>query len=277
MLDLLKLRGLADILVFDNWPMLLFGRLFDRKTGFVVYRKKGLDILIDHLGGDENGTRTCIASDMYRKYLPSFAVAGPANVLDLGANGGGFPLMLRIAGIEMASAVCVEMNPLTFLRLQVNLTTNLGSSAIAINAAVCGMPQDSNILLKPSRGSTGESIYTGRVDSNMSHVSVRTTTLQALCDQYFKNEVVDICKIDIEGAEYELFASSPDEAVQRIRYLIIEFHDSSKTPALIKRIAALGFVDITIEKGHETDSTTEVRAFLGPGARAVSSGSHLPS
>jgi hypothetical protein len=110
---------------------------------------------------------------------------------DLGANGGGFPLMLRIAGIEMARAVCVEMNPLTYLRLQVILTTNLGSSAVAINAAVCGMPQDSNILLKPSRGSKGESIYTGRVDSNMSHVSVRTTTLQALCDQYFNPLIPD--------------------------------------------------------------------------------------
>jgi len=183
----------------------------------------------------------CIASDMYRKYLPSFALSEPANVLDLGANGGGFPLMLRIEEIEMALAVCVEMNPLTYLRLQLNLTTNLRSSAIAINAAVCGMPQDSNILLKPSRGSTGESMYNNRADSSTSHVSVRTTTFQCLCDKYFKNQVVDICKIDIEGAEYELFESTPDDVVRRIRYLIIEFHDSSKTPALMRRIADLGF------------------------------------
>jgi FkbM family methyltransferase len=265
-----KLRGLWAILAFDNWPVIFFGRLFDRNSGFVVYRKKGLDILVDHLGGDENGTRMCIASDMYRKYLPSFALSEPANVLDLGANGGGFPLMLRIGEIEMALAVCVEMNPLTYLRLQLNLTTNLRSSAVAINAAVCGMPQDSNILLKPSRGSTGESMYANRADSSTPHVSVRTTTFQYLCDKYFKNQVVDICKIDIEGAEYELFESTPDDVVRRIKYLIIEFHDSLKTPALMGRIADLGFVDITLERSRRARSTTEVRAFLGPGTIPVS-------
>jgi len=57
-----KFGGLRAILAFDNWPALLLVRLFDRKAGFVAYRKKGLDILIDHRGGDENGIRQCIAS-----------------------------------------------------------------------------------------------------------------------------------------------------------------------------------------------------------------------
>ena len=47
-----KFGGLRAILAFDNWPALLLVRLFDRKAGFVAYRKKGLDILIDHRGGD---------------------------------------------------------------------------------------------------------------------------------------------------------------------------------------------------------------------------------
>jgi hypothetical protein len=67
-----KYEGLRAILAFDNWPAVLFARLFDRGTGFVVYRKRGFDILIDHGGGDENGTRSCIATDMYRRYLPHF-------------------------------------------------------------------------------------------------------------------------------------------------------------------------------------------------------------
>jgi tRNA1(Val) A37 N6-methylase TrmN6 len=55
---------------------------------------------------------------MYREYLPFFTFSGPARVLDLGANGGGFPLMLRLAGIDLARVVSVEMDPMTFLRLQ---------------------------------------------------------------------------------------------------------------------------------------------------------------
>jgi FkbM family methyltransferase len=266
----LKFPGLVAMMAFDNWPMLFLSRVFDRKTGFVAYRKNGMDILVDHVGGDENGTRMCIATDMYKKYLPTFVLPGAVNILDLGANGGGFPLMVRLAGIEVARVVSVEMNPLTFLRLQLNLTTNLRSSAIVINAAVCGMPENSEILLNPSRGSTGESMYSDRTGSrdgsNGSNIAVRTTTMQTLFDQYFKNQFVDICKIDIEGAEYEVFASSPDDVLQRIRYLIVEFHDAPKTPEVLKRIAGLGFIETTIGEKKSTSDTTEVRVFAGPHA-----------
>lgn len=263
-------RGLEAVLAFDNWPMLLFGRLFDRKTGFVAYRKKGFDILVDHRGGDQCGTRMCIATDTYSRYLSSFGLSGPVRVLDLGANGGGFPLMLRIAGLEVARAICVEMNPLTYGRLQVNLATNLGPSAVAINAAVCGI-QGSEIPIKPSRGGTGDSMYQSHAGSSAQHVLVPTTTFQALYDQYFQNQPIDICKIDIEGAEFDLFASSTDDLLKKIRYLIIEihyFHDQGpgKAKVLSERLKALGFTDITIEEPHRTNLPAEVRAFAGPEA-----------
>jgi FkbM family methyltransferase len=263
-------RGLEAVFAFDNWPMLLLGRVFDRKTGFVAYRKKGFDILVDHRGGDQCGTRMCIATDTYSKYLPSFDLPGPVRVLDLGANGGGFPLMLRIAGLEVARAVCVEMNPLTYRRLQVNLTTNLGPSAVAINAAVCGT-QGAEIPIKPSRGGTGDSMYQDRADSSAAHVLVPTTTFQTIYDQYFENQPIDICKIDIEGAEFDLFASSTDDLIKKIRYLIIEihyFHDEgpAKAKALTERLKALGFMDVTIEEAHRANPVAEVRAFAGPEA-----------
>lgn len=267
-------RGLEAVFAFDNWPMLLLGRVFDRKTGFVAYRKKGFDILVDHRGGDQCGTRMCIATDTYSKYLPSFNLSGPVRVLDLGANGGGFPLMLRIEGVELARIVCVEMNPLTYRRLQVNLTTNLGPAAVAINAAVCGT-QGSEIPIKPSRGGTGDSMYHDRDESSVPQVLVPTTTFQALYDQYFRNEFVDICKVDIEGAEFDMFASSADELVGKIKYLIMELHyfydqGPAKAKVLIERLTALGFLDITIEDGPRTGLAAEVRVFAGPAAGSAS-------
>lgn len=271
--DLIKLSGLRSILAFDNWPMLLLGRLFDRKTAFVGYRKDGLDILIDHRGGDEGGTRMCIVSDTYRKYLPLFDLKGPVRVLDLGANGGGFPLMLKIAGVELVRVVCVEMNPITYTRLQLNLSTNLRFSSVAINAAVCGKGQGPEILLKPTRGSTGESMYGNRAEATVPHVAVATVTMQELYDRYFDDQMVDICKIDIEGAEYEAFAASSDDLVLKIRCLIMEFHDSiNRMQPLLDRILALGFKDITIEKGHKPSFAAEIRVFLGPGSK--SGGNH---
>lgn len=265
-------RGLKAVLVFDNWPMLVLGRLCDRKTGLVIYRKHGHDILIDHRGGDQCGTRMCIATDAYSRYLPLFHLSGPVRVLDLGANGGGFPLMLSIAGLQIGSAVCVEMNPLTYQRLKLNLMTNFGLSAIPLNAAVCSMPEDSEISFTLTRGGTGDNIYGNRCNDKESGISVRTTTLPALINQYFENEYVDVCKVDIEGAEFEMFESTPDDVMQRLRYLILEihyFHDSSsaKAQALRERLAALGFSDITIDERNWEDSRGEVRAFAGPAAR----------
>ena len=48
-----KVAGMRAVMAFDNWPVLLLGRLFYRKTGLVVYCKNHLEILVDHRGGDE--------------------------------------------------------------------------------------------------------------------------------------------------------------------------------------------------------------------------------
>jgi FkbM family methyltransferase len=255
------LGGPQILLKFDNWPTLLLSRLLDRETGLVVYRKDGLEVLVDHRGGDQNGTRACLATDMYQRHLHTIYRGGAQRVLDLGANGGGFPLLLRLANVELAQVVCVEMNHPTYLRLLVNLATNLGENATGINAAVSSMPADSEILLEPGRGGTSLSINRNRADSARPHVTVRTTTLQALYDQYFKGRAIDICKIDIEGAEYEVLHSSSDVLLQKIRNLVIEFHDPAQTPACIDRLLGLGFADATGPQDAGTSEKTEVRVF----------------
>lgn len=259
-----KFAGARAIMTFDNWPALLLGRLLHRNAGLYVYRKDDLEILIDHRGGDENGTRQCIVSNMYRKYVSLFRLAGPANVLDIGANGGGFPLMLRLAGIRLASVVCVEMNPATYSRLLVNVQSNLGFSAVAINAAVCGAGSASEIFLYPARGGTGYSMSANATGAAAPHVAVKTITLESLCNRYFPGQRIDICKTDIEGAEYDAVQYCPNDLLRRIRYLLIEFHDDSRTPAVLKRFAELGFSEITDAGGRRTSAATEVRVFQGP-------------
>ena len=259
-----KIAGARAIMTFDNWPTLLLARLSHRKVGLVVYCKDNLEILVDHRGGDENGTRECIAGNMYRKYVPLFKLEEPANVLDIGANGGGFPLMLKLERVELGSVVSVEMNPATYTRLLLNLTSNIGPSAVAINAAVCGANSPSEIFLARSRGGTGYGMNGNMVNASSSHVTVKTTTLESLYNQYFSGKQIDICKIDIEGAEYDLIDSSPDELLRNVRYLIIEFHEPSRTPPVIQRLAELGFSEITDFEGQTTGPHTEVRVFRGP-------------
>ena len=251
-------------MAFDNWPALLLARLFNRKAGLLVYRKNDVEILVDHRGGDENGTRACIVSNMYRRYLPFLNLSGPANVLDIGANGGGFPLMLKLAGIPLASLACVEMNPATWARLLVNLQSNFGASAVGVNAAVCGMNAPTELFLKPVRGNTGGSMAEETIAAESPHFTVKTRTLESLYDEYFHGQRVDICKIDIEGAEYGVLDSSGDGLLRRISHLFIEFHDDSKTPPVIRRLTQLGFLDITDQSKSRTGPAGEVRVFSRP-------------
>jgi FkbM family methyltransferase len=260
-----KIADARAMMTFDNWPTLLLRRLLYRKAGLLVYYKNDMEILVDHRGGDETGTRECIVGDMYRKYVPHFQLPGPANVLDIGANGRGFSLMLKLEGVKLASVVCVEMNPATHSRLQVNLQSNLGLSAVGINAAVTGKECAPEILLTPSRGGTGYSINGNTALASSPHVAVKTTTLESLYNQYFRDQRIDICKIDIEGAEYDLLDSSDDELLRKIRYLVIEFHDDARTPPVIKRLEEIGFSELTEHGSRRTGSHTEVRVFCESG------------
>src|SRR5205085_9721291 len=87
----------------------------------LVYRYRGLDILMDRTGGDANGAREVLTSPMYRRFLPSIKLDHPANVLDLGANNGGFPLQLLASRIKLRKILSVEFNPNTHIRLHFNL------------------------------------------------------------------------------------------------------------------------------------------------------------
>ena len=259
-----RVAGFRDILFFDNWPILTLQRIFDRDTGLVVYRKKQLEFVVDHKGGDENGTRSCMTSSMYKKYLNMFSLPSKIRLLDLGANGGGFPLMLLAEGLEVEQAVCVEMNPPVANRLKLNLAMNLGRTAIALHAAVCDTSSRKNILLKSNRGGTSTSILNDQADATTESESVATISLATLSDTYFNSGVIDICKVDIEGAEYEAFESSADAVLRTIRYLIIELHDPSRTPIFVQRLSALGFKDITHAERPRKGYSTEVKCFRGP-------------
>jgi FkbM family methyltransferase len=256
-----RVDGLTSLFSFDNWPALAFARLFDRRTGCVVYRKGGLEILVDHKGGDASGTRNCIVSEMYRAFLPLLSVPMPARVLDIGANGGGFPLMLKLSGIELRRVVSVEMNPVTYSRLCFNLATNIGRIGYPINAAVSGLPSNSIVNCQLSRGNTGESIFDDVGEDEKPSIAVRTTTITDLCEMHFPDgEPIDICKIDIEGAEYDALATTPDRILGRFGNLFIEFHDPTRTQPVIGRLATLGFTETVIHYSRPVDAQ-DVRVF----------------
>ena len=243
-----KLAGLRAIRKFDNWVQVAVNRTFFPDTGCIVYRQGDIEVIVDHLGGDANGVRECLTSSMYRGLVASIIEKdrNVRSILDIGANGGGFSLLTYLMKIPLSRVVCVEMNPRVFGRLAFNLYQNLhGVSIILIRGAIAASAGSIDVSL--GRGSTGDSL-------NGAHLApgngdrIELLSLDDIVNRAFSdNSIIDLCKIDVEGAEYEVFLGTECTLVRRFRYLIMEIHElpGQSREGLIMRLHELGFDDIS--------------------------------
>jgi FkbM family methyltransferase len=232
---------------FDNWPFLIIQRCCFQTP--MVYRKRNVRFLVDRASGDQHGLTDCVTRDIYARYFLCLAKDRPIRVLDLGANIGGFGLALILAGFEIERIVAVEMNLRTHSRLAYNLVNNIGSKAALVHAAVCNAKR--NILVADNDGWVGNSIY-DRSLSDTPNLEVPGVTLDELTRNYFPNERVDILKMDIEFAEYEVLFSETCKSIVQYDHLLIEIHEDEENKArkLIQRLGELNF-EIIAGKGKQ--------------------------
>lgn len=238
-----KINGIKEIWRFDNRWQLIASRLFFPSEKINVYRYKGLEILEDHAAGDANGAREVLTSPMYRQFLPQMNLPNEINVLDLGTNNGGFPLLLKSENIQIKKLVCVEFNPKTFSRMRFNIERNFDCEFVCLNAAVCGENKEIEVALKDG-GSTDDSIYDSR--KNGKKYLVQGLTFDAIYERTFNNEIVDLCKIDVEGAEFEIVGGGECQNLKKCRYLLMEIHhgETRKRAVVLQKLNALGFKEI---------------------------------
>jgi FkbM family methyltransferase len=182
---------------------------------------------------------------MYSRYLKNIP-KGPITVMDLGGNTGGFILCLVNEGFTISQAASLEMNPNTFTRLRFNLAYNNLFTVIPVNAAAYS--EMGTITVENSKGSPGQSIRDSFASSK--GVSVPTLTLDAIVSEHFGNTSeasLDLLKIDIEGAEYDILTSDTSQRLNHFKHLIIEIHPSSKmSPSdLVDLIQDKGFQNLT--------------------------------
>ncbi len=249
-----KLDGFKSMWRFDNRWQLVLSRLLFRDNGLNVYCINGMRILIDHHAGDESGTRLAIVSPMYKQFLPKMTLPTPANVLDLGGNGGGFPLMLELSGVKLKKVAAVEFNPFTFARMRFNLEKNLKCDLLPLNAAITGEPK--TLELHFNEGGTADSLYGDDKKSGIGRlVRIQGMTFNELYEAAFKSEVIDICKMDVEGAEHEVFDHPHHEAVKKCRYLIMEIHPWQGKPpeTILNKLASYGFEEMPRTLADEQD------------------------
>lgn len=220
-----KLAAIGETMKFDNRWQLLVEEFTSGRT-LRVYRLGVIEAVADHATGDHlGGIRGALASDEYRSLLKGVELATVRNVLDLGAHVGAFPLLLKLLGAPLENVICVEPNPRSLSKLKFNLEHNRIPSKI-VNAAVSGAIGEAT--LHAGTTSTGFSLLADHPNRVRDSFTVATTTLQALIAEHFPAGTVDLCKMDIEGAEFEVMEGIQQGVLQKCRHVICEIHPTTE-------------------------------------------------
>jgi FkbM family methyltransferase len=132
------------------------------------------------------------------------------NILDIGGHYGMFDIYCN--EYKPSSIVTVEANPNNFIKLLQN--TKHIKNLKAINAAVTV--------------STGQHVTISdegcQSELNKGELKVTTVSLLDLVSCFDPKEDI-ILKMDIEGAEYDIFLNTPSNIFKRFKYMYIELHN----------------------------------------------------
>jgi len=154
-------------------------------------------------------------------------------LVDLGANKGSF-LKQFLKGHSISKAVLIEANP----SLSQELVSDFADKSVFVVNAAIGARSFESVPFYLSNNQEASSLnrelaksHGLKEDSNQ--VCVKMITLKEACS-LFELEKIDLLKVDIEGAEYDLLENFSKEDFKKIDQISIEFHDFID-PSLRKR------------------------------------------
>ncbi len=167
-------------------------------------------------------------------------VAERTTVLDIGANVG--YSSTYFAGIyPKCEVVAVELMHSNFEQLSRN-TAFLGNRIRTVEAAVWSHNDGVSIADDTFRDGDAWSHHASEAEDGKSLVP--SITMLNLMQQHAMPRV-NICKIDIEGAEYELFAPGNRRWVNKCDVILLEIHEDLATFDIVAAMQADGFHSFT--------------------------------
>jgi FkbM family methyltransferase len=143
-------------------------------------------------------------------------------VFDVGANIGTFSLHLQSLS-KSVKVFAVEPAPATREVLERNVTANNISSQVTVLPFAVGS-ENGKISLHCSPEQGHSSFVEGEFVKNGTTVEVPMMTLPTVLDER-KIEQVDLLKIDIEGAETDLFDGMTSDGWKKVKRVTMETHD----------------------------------------------------
>jgi len=240
------LHAVRGAFLWDNpWELLLDYHLL-RRPDPIRLMKAGVSLTVDYRNSDMQAARDVLLDGMYdaafKAAFDDAKMRGAFRYLNLGANIGTFDLRaLQFAKSNRSnlSGVAVEMNTATFARLVLNLEINRLLTICPVNAALAN--EDGEITCDLDARDTGQKAGGSQEGGSPTEHFVPAVSWRTLWKNSAGQNGFDLVKVDIEGAErFFLNDITPDQAV-RIRYIVIETHDSSLHALCDEKLPGLGF------------------------------------
>jgi FkbM family methyltransferase len=144
-------------------------------------------------------------------------------ILDLGANLGIISILLS-KKFPFTKIYSFEASPINYKNFVKNIEDNNCNNITPFNLAVWSTSGEIVKIPTSPTNSGGSSIYYKPEFFNQYPISdVQTISLE---DIFSQNEIENckLLKIDVEGAEYEVFKTFPKEKLNNIKNIGIEFH-----------------------------------------------------
>ncbi len=138
-------------------------------------------------------------------------------VLDIGAHKGFFALYVRALNAEVP-VLCYEPEEANYAALKKHLEVNKVQGVTSKNAAVA--KEEGTLLLNVSEDSHNHSIVVAPGTTVQKKVSA--TTLEKIVSKF---EKVDVLKMDIEGAEFQIFENTSSAVFKKIGVIFMEYHE----------------------------------------------------
>jgi len=209
-------RYAQAIRLYRNWWSVYYNRFKHPSEDQISYRLRSGETFVLGDGIFEARVLNEIWADKAYEPTPDFVIRRGWNVIDAGAHKGLFAVRAARAG---AKVIALEPEPLNFATLRYNLELNQCGLVRPIQAALWSDAGKSILHNFGDDASTNFSLVLGADDGSTEMVT--TVTLQSLVEQMGR---IDLLKLDIEGAEVAVLASTPHETMARIDRIVLDWY-----------------------------------------------------
>jgi len=236
------LQSIFEMVVhFKNWPVLipLVLRNHPSKMTKLNLRHPPVEMNV-RSAMDVWSVKETFLDQFYTRY--GVPVEDGWTVVDIGAGIGDYCVYATF-GNPRVDLFAFEPFPGSIAVLNQNLALNSIENVHVFQQAL--WRSDGSLSLDLT---SGEPLQISSRESSTESLHAESITVEALTlESMFSNqglENVDLLKMDCEGAEYEILFSTPEATLQRIKRIIMEYHDldsDHKHPALVAFLEGSGY------------------------------------